>query len=99
MSSVEKAEQDRELICQTLVTLIEEQGYAKTSLDDLLTRAGIDQSTFERSFQTLDECFAEVWTEFAQALAGPVLTVYADAGNWRRHPRPGLDALSDDGRG
>jgi AcrR family transcriptional regulator len=83
MSAAEKAEQDRDLIRRTLVTLIDEQGYARTDLDDLLTRAEIDQATFEQSFQTLDECFAEVWTEFAQALAGPVLTVYTDAGNWR----------------
>jgi AcrR family transcriptional regulator len=83
MSPAEKADRDRDLIRRTLVSLIEEQGYARTTLDDLLKRAEIDQATFERSFQSLDECFAEVWREFAQALAGPVLEVYAEAGNWR----------------
>jgi AcrR family transcriptional regulator len=83
MSPAEKAEQERDLIRRALVSLIDEQGYAKTSVDDLLERAQIDRATFERQFETLDACFAEVWTEYAQALAGPVLVVYADAGNWR----------------
>jgi len=83
MSPAEKAEQERDLIRRALVSLIDEQGYAKTTVDDLLERAQIDRGTFERQFATLDACFAEVWTEYAQALAGPVLVVYADAGNWR----------------
>jgi AcrR family transcriptional regulator len=83
MPAADKAEQERDLIRRTLVSLIDEQGYSRTTLDDLLERAEIDQATFERSFQTLDECFAEVWRGFAQAIAGPVLTVYADADNWR----------------
>lgn len=83
MLPAEKDEQDRELICRTLVALIDEQGYSQTTLADLLERAEIDRATFECYFQTLDECFAAVWTEFAQALAGPVLAVYAEAGNWR----------------
>jgi AcrR family transcriptional regulator len=83
MSPAEKAEQERDLIRRALVSLIDEQGYAKTTVDDLLERAQIDRATFERQFETLDACFAEVWTEYAQALAGPVLVVYADAGNWR----------------
>src|SRR4051812_40475325 len=83
MSRAERAEQEKEHIRQALVSLIGEQGYAHTTLDDLLGRAEIDQGTFARSFQTLDECFVEVWREYAQALAGPVLEVYAEAGNWR----------------
>src|SRR3954447_5320559 len=83
MPPAEKAEQERDLIRRALVSLIDEQGYAKTTVDDLLERARIDWTTFERQFETLDACFAEVWTEYAQALAGPVLVVYADAGNWR----------------
>ena len=83
MSAAEKAEQERDLIRRTLVSLIDEQGYAETTVDDVLERAGIDRETFERQFETLDECFAEVWREYAQALAGPVLEVYAEAGNWR----------------
>src|SRR4051794_20838761 len=83
MPPAETADPDRELIRATLVALIDEQGYARTTLEDLLERAEIDRPTFERHYQTLDECFAEVWTEYAQALAGPVLVVYADAGNWR----------------
>src|SRR3954466_7498099 len=83
MSAAEKAEQEKERIREALVSLIDEQGYARTTLDDLLERAEIDESTFERSFENLDDCFAEVWRESAQALAGPVLVVYAEAGNWR----------------
>jgi AcrR family transcriptional regulator len=83
MPAAETADPDRELIRRTLVALIGEQGYARTTLEDLLERADIDRATFERHFQALDECFADVWTEYAQALAGPVLEVYADAGNWR----------------
>jgi AcrR family transcriptional regulator len=78
-----KAPDERDVIRRALVSLIDEQGYAATNLEDLLTRADVDGATFERCYQTLDECFAEVWTELAQAIAAEVLTVYADAGNWR----------------
>jgi AcrR family transcriptional regulator len=77
------AHDERRLIRRSLVSLIDERGYSGTTLEDLLARAGIDGATFNRSFQTLDECFAEVWREFTQEIAGQVLTVYAEADNWR----------------
>ena len=83
MPPAEKAEQERDLIRRTLVALIDEQGYARTTVEDVLEHAEIDRETFERNFENLDECFAEVWRDYAQALAGPVLEVYAEAGNWR----------------
>lgn len=83
MPATEDAERERERICDALISLIDEQGYSRTTLDDLLDRAAIDRATFERSFQSLDECFVEIWRGYAQALAGPVLKVYAEADNWR----------------
>jgi AcrR family transcriptional regulator len=83
MPSGDKAERGRDLIRRSLVELIDEQGYARTTLEDVLRKARIDRGEFELSYETLDECFAEVWREYAQALAGPVLEVYAEAGNWR----------------
>ena len=79
----DEAERERELIRRALIALIDEQGYSRTTLDDLLERAGVDRATFERSFQTLDECFADVWRGFTQEIAGQVLAVYAEFGNWR----------------
>ena len=81
MAPAEKADRDR--IREALVALIDERGYSRTTLEDLLERAEIDAATFARSFQSLDDCFAEVWKAFAQELAGRVLTVYGEADNWR----------------
>jgi AcrR family transcriptional regulator len=79
----ERAERERDRIRRALVSLIDEQGYSRTTLEDLLERAEIDREGFERSFQTLDECFAEVWRRFTQEIAGQVLAVYAEEDNWR----------------
>jgi AcrR family transcriptional regulator len=78
-----KDEHERDLIRQALVSLIDEQGYSRTTLDDLLDRAEVDRATFEGFFESLDECFAEVWTGFTQEIAGKVLNVYAEYDNWR----------------
>jgi AcrR family transcriptional regulator len=79
----DRDEAEREMIRRALVSLIDEQGYSGTTLEDLLARAGIDRAAFERSFGTLDECFAEVWREFTQEIAGRALTVYGEEDNWR----------------
>jgi AcrR family transcriptional regulator len=82
-SAVGKADLERRRICRALVSLIDEKGYAATDLDDLLERAEIDLETFERSFNSLDECFAEVWKEYTQTLAKPLLAAYWAEPSWR----------------
>lgn len=81
--SVVKAEQERDRIAGALVSLIGEHGYSQTTLEELLERAEVDRETFEQSFQSLDDCFAEVWRGFAQSLAARVLEAYGGAGSWR----------------
>ncbi len=83
MPAPETDQAERRAIRSALVALIGEQGYAETELDEVLERSGIDRTTFERHFQTLDGCFAEVWRLNVQELAAGVLNVYAEAGNWR----------------
>jgi AcrR family transcriptional regulator len=77
------AELDRQHICRALAALIDEKGYTATSLEDLLDRAGIDLPTFKRSFTSLDECFTELWKEYTQALAEPLLSAYWAQPTWR----------------
>jgi AcrR family transcriptional regulator len=82
-SSVGAPDLDQERICRALVSLIDEKGYAATSLEDLLDRTGIDLPAFKRSFASLDECFAEVWKEYTQTFGEPLLSAYWGQPTWR----------------
>ncbi|HEY1286332.1 MAG TPA: TetR/AcrR family transcriptional regulator [Solirubrobacterales bacterium] len=82
-SSVGTADLDQQRICRALVSLIEEKGYAATSLEDLLDRSEIDLSTFERTFTSLDECFAEVWKEYTLTFRDPLLSAFWAQPTWR----------------
>lgn len=82
-SSVGATDLDQERICRALVSLIDEKGYAATSLEDLLDRAEIDLPTFKRSFSSLDECFAEVWKDYTQTFGEPLLSAYWAQPTWR----------------
>jgi AcrR family transcriptional regulator len=82
-SSPGAADPDRQRLCRALVSVIAEKSYAAISLEDLLDRAEIDLPTFERSFTSLDECFAEVWKEHTHSLAEPLLAAYLAQPTWR----------------
>ena len=82
-SSAGASDLDQQRICRALVSVIDEKGYAATSLEDLLDRAEIDLPTFERSFTSLDECFVEVWKECTQTLVKPLFAAYSAQPTWR----------------
>lgn len=82
-SAAGAADPDQQHICRALVSVIDERGYAGTSLEDLLGRAEVDLTTFRRSFSSLDECFVEVWKRYMHTLTEPVLAAYLAQPTWR----------------
>jgi AcrR family transcriptional regulator len=78
---------DCERIRSALVAVVAERGYAGTTLDPVLERAGVDSGTFEDCFSSLDECFAEVWEECQGEVVERTSTAFLAAGDWRRGMR------------
>ena len=76
-------ERERERIREALVAAIDGDGYSGTSVDDVLSRAGLSRDAFESHFPNLDACFAEVWEGFTQSFVDRALAAYGAAGNWR----------------
>src|ERR1700754_5268864 len=52
---------DRARIRQSLIDLCWERGFASLTLDDLLTRAEVDEATFHRYFADPEDCFFQVY--------------------------------------
>ncbi|HEY7256490.1 MAG TPA: hypothetical protein VH476_07370 [Solirubrobacterales bacterium] len=82
-SSAGAADTERQRISGALVSVIAEKGYAATDLEDVLERAEIDLATFERSYKSLDECFAEVWMEYTKTFAEPLVSALLSQPSWR----------------
>jgi AcrR family transcriptional regulator len=82
-SSAGASDLGEQRICRALVSVIDERGYAETSLDDLLARADVDLPTFRRSFTSLDECFVEVWKRYMHSLTEPLFAAYSAQPTWR----------------
>lgn len=80
-------QRERERIGEALVALIGERGYAETTLDALLERAGVERATFELHFADLEACFAEVWEGCKAEVVGSTSGACRDAGGWRKGAR------------
>ena len=68
LSRDEVARSQRERMLRALAEVVSEQGYANTSVADVLRRAGVSRETFYQQFSSKEECFLETFD-----LAGEIL--------------------------
>jgi AcrR family transcriptional regulator len=87
---------ERELLCAALTALVAEYGYRALSVEQLLQRACLDRSAFDRNFSDLEDCFAAVWERADAELGERLAAAYEEPdGFWPRRLRAALAALID----
>jgi AcrR family transcriptional regulator len=68
LSREEVAESQRDRMLRALADAVAEKGYAKTSVADVLTRAGVSRETFYEQFSSKEDCFLETFDRAGEIL-------------------------------
>jgi len=66
----------------TCVAIADEGGYAKTSVADILDRAGMSNKTFYDYFDHKEDCVLAAYRHFAARLAAELKAAWSAAGSW-----------------
>lgn len=91
----QEAPQGRARIQQALIELCLERSYAKVGLPDLLLRAEVDEKTFHRHFDDLEDCFCSFYEEMRDEFMLRVGESFAGARGWRNQIRGAAWAIVD----
>jgi AcrR family transcriptional regulator len=74
---------ERERIREAMLDLVTSQGYAATTLDQLLERAAVSRVAFERRYDDMEDCFLRVYDELAEELGRCVFDAFESEAEWR----------------
>ena len=55
------ASPERERIVEALIEIAAERGYAETTIELIVERAGLDRPAFDRHFRGKYDCFISAW--------------------------------------
>ncbi len=69
LSRDQVAQSQRERLLEAMAEAVADKGYAKTSVADVLSRAGVSRATFYQLFKDKDDCFRAAFDAFAARLA------------------------------
>ena len=72
LSREEVVGSQRDRMLRALAEAVAEKGYAKTSVADVLTRAGVSRETFYEQFSSKEDCFLETFDRAGEILLGRV---------------------------
>jgi len=86
-----RIERRRGRLAEAALTLFADQGYAVTSVDEIVARAKVSKSAFYEFFESKEECFREVLGHEGGALIQDVLTQAAAGHNHRERLRLGIN--------
>jgi AcrR family transcriptional regulator len=76
------ARSERERIIEALIEIAAERGYAETSVEMVIERAGLDRPAFERHFRGKYDCFLSAWHEINEACMREMLEAYNSHEEW-----------------
>lgn len=76
-----------------MVQTIAEKGYAETSVEEVLRRAGVSRRTFYDQFSDKEDCFLQAYGTVLTQLMAVVREAYGESGLWPERVRAGLSAL------
>ena len=86
---------ERRAIEEALVSLVSSYGFIDLRLDEVLARAGVDQSAFERHFPDLESCFAASWKRIDDERRERTAAAFRSHDEWREGFRAALAATLD----
>jgi AcrR family transcriptional regulator len=76
------ASPERERIVEALIEIAAERGYAETTIESILQRAGLDRPSFDRHFRGKYDCFLSAWQEINEGCMREMLDAYNSQQNW-----------------
>jgi AcrR family transcriptional regulator len=88
------AESQRARLLAGMAEAVGEQGFAETSIADVIARAGVSRKTFYQQFDGKDECFAVAYGAEMDRLLEVTLSAFeAEGPPWARRLRAALTTL------
>ena len=72
-----------------MAACVAEQGYAATTVADVIARAGVSRKTFYEHFSDKDACFLAAWESGFELLLGLVVQAVEEADGWQEQLRAG----------
>ena len=85
----------RERLFEATVNLIAKRGYRGTSVDQIVTAAGIDHRAFYALYASKEECFLAAFDRIVAEATAAVAAAVADLSEWPRQMATALACLLD----
>jgi AcrR family transcriptional regulator len=76
------ASPERERIVEALIEIAAERGYAETTIELILDRAGLDRPAFDRYFRGKYDCFLSAWQEINEGCMREMLEAFNSQEDW-----------------
>ncbi len=76
------ASPERERIVEALIEIAAERGYAETTVELILERAGVDRPAFARYFRSKYDCFLSAWREINEGCMREMLDAFNSQESW-----------------
>jgi AcrR family transcriptional regulator len=76
------ASPERERIVEALIEIAAERGYAETTIELILDRAGLDRPAFDRHFRGKYDCFLSAWQEMNEGCMREMLAAFNSQEEW-----------------
>jgi AcrR family transcriptional regulator len=76
------ASPERERIVEALIEIAAERGYAETTVELILERAGLDRPAFARHFRSKYDCFLSAWQEINEGCMQEMLVAFNSQESW-----------------
>ena len=76
------ASPEREGIIEALIEIGAERGYAETTIESILERAGLDRPAFDRHFRGKYDCFLSAWQELNEECMREMLSAFNSEQRW-----------------
>lgn len=80
-------------LLEAMAQRVAEQGYAATTVAQVIARAGVSRKTFYEHFSDKRACFLAAWEVGNEILLAQVLAAGEEAGGWRARLRAGAEAF------
>jgi AcrR family transcriptional regulator len=80
-------------LLEAMAQCVAEQGYAATTVAQVIARAGVSRKTFYEHFADKRACFLAAWDVGTEILLAQVLAAGAEVDGWRARLRAGADAF------
>ncbi len=83
----------RERLLRAITVVVVERGYARSTIAEITSRAGVSRKTFYRHFDSKLECLLEAYDSIASEYIAAITNAYAADGDPVERARAGLRAL------